>query len=114
MGVFADAIRAVVDQLEGTGIRPVTDPRRLAPRSVFVQLPTFESVNNNISDVTIRIQVVAAPPGNSEATDWLLAAVDTIMQTGLAITDGEPITLVVGEMELPAYQLTARLSTRRN
>lgn len=114
MGVFADAVGAIVTALEDTGIRCATDPRKVAPRSVFIQLPRFESFNSNISDITVQLQVVAAPPGNTDATDWLLEAVDTILQTDLAVTVGEPVTLVIGELELPAYQLTARLATRRN
>lgn len=114
MGVFADAINSVVTSLENTGLRCATDPRKIAPRCVFLQLPRFESFNSNVSDITLSLQVIAAPPGNTDATDFLLEAVDTILQTDLAITAGEPITLIVGDMELPAYQLTTRLGTRRN
>lgn len=113
-GAFADAITAITAEVTGAGFRAVTDPRNLAPRSVFVQLPRFESFNNNIADITVQLQVVAAPPGNTDATDWLLTTVDTLLQTDLAIVAGEPITLLIGDMELPAYQLTTRLATRRN
>lgn len=112
-GRLADAVAALVDKLTTAGFRAVTDPRNLAPRCVFIQLPTFTTLNANIADITVPIQVIASPPGNSDATDYLMTSVETLMQSGLAITEGYPITLIVGDMELPAYQLITRLGTRR-
>lgn len=112
-GRLADAVAAIVTKVTAAGFRAVTDPRNIGPRCVFVQLPTFTTMNANIADITVPIQIIAAPPGNTDATDYLLSSVETLMQSGMAITDGFPITLVMGELELPAYQLTTRLGTRR-
>ena len=71
MGVFADAVAAVNTAVTAAGYRAVTDPRNIAARCVFIELPTFTSYNANIADVTISVKVVAAPPSNNDAFDWI-------------------------------------------
>ena len=113
-GIFADAITKVAASITGLGLRAVTDPRNLAPRCVFIELPRFTGFNFNVADITISVQVIAAPPGNTDATDYLISTVDTIMAADLAIVSGEPITLIIGEQQFPAYELVCRLSSQRN
>lgn len=112
-GFLEDCVTECATRVTAAGLRAVTDPRNLTPKSVLIELPTFQSVNVNVAAVTVRLVVVAAPPGNSDATDWIITACDTLMTSGMAITDGGPLTLIVGDMELPAYTLTAQLGTRR-
>jgi hypothetical protein len=83
--------------------------------SVFVELPAGRAFNENIIDVTIRLRVLAAPPGNQDASDYLLTVFDTIHQLStIAVTDFEPSTAILGEQNIPAFDITTRLSTRRN
>ena len=112
-GIFADAITKLAASITALGLRAVTDPRNLAPRCVFIELPRFTSFNSNVADITISVQVIAAPPGNTDATDYLITTVDTIMAANIAVVAGEPITLLIGEQQFPAYELTCRLSSRR-
>jgi len=113
-GLLADELNALAATITALGYRAVLDPREITPRCVFLQLPSFRAFNNNIVDGTIEVQIVAAPPGNIDAANYLLTAVNALHNSALPIVSGQPITLVVGQMELPAYSLTVRLATRRN
>lgn len=113
MSVFSDAITAVSNAVTAAGFRPITDPRNIAPRAVFIELPTFSSFTTNVADITISIKVFAAPPGNTDATDWLISTVDTLLAANLPIVAGQPIIWVVGQQEFPAYDLTVRIGERR-
>lgn len=113
MSVFSDAITAVVNAVTAAGFRPVTDPRNVAARCVFIELPTFDSFTTNVADITISVKVVAAPPGNNDAFDWIMSSVDTLLAANLPIISGRPITWVLGQMEYPAYDLTVRIGERR-
>ena len=114
-GILAAAYSSVTTALADAGLVVVTDPRNARPLSVFVELPTGEAFNENIVDVTIRLRVLAAPPGNQDAANYLLTTFDTIHQLDtIAVVDFRPSTAVIGEQNIPAYDLTVRLSTRRN
>lgn len=113
-GILAEAYSSVVTALTGAGLTVVTDPRNARPMSVFVELPIGDVFNDNIVDVRITLRLLAAPPGNSDASDYLLTMFDTIHQLStLAVTDFRPTTAVIGEQNIPAYDLTVKLSTRR-
>jgi hypothetical protein len=114
-GILAAAYSSVTTALADAGLVVVTDPRNARPLSVFVELPTGEAFNENIVDVTIRLRVLAAPPGNQDAADYLLTTFDTIHQLKtIAVVDFTPSTTQVGEQVVPSYDITVRLSTRRN
>ena len=114
-GILAAAYSSVTTALTDAGLVVVTDPRNARPLSVFVDLPTGEAFNENIVDVTIRLRVLAAPPGNQDAADYLLTTFDTIHQLKtIAVVDFTPSTTQVGEQVVPSYDITVRLSTRRN
>ena len=114
-GILASAYSSVTSALAAAGLVVVTDPRNARPMSVFVELPTGSAVNPNNIDVTIRLRVLAAPPGNQAAADDLLTVFDTIQQLEtVAVTDFGPSTTVLGEMNIPSMDITVRLSTRRN
>lgn len=113
-GVFIQSIAAVKTRLTNLGLTAVTDPRNARPLTCFVELPTFTNFTGNVSDVTIIIRVLGAPPGNQDATDWILTQVDAICaDLGIAAVAGQPTTAVIGSQELPAYDITVRISTLR-
>ncbi len=113
-GIFIEAINAVSAKITALGYVPVTDPRNARPLTVFVELPTFDAFTSNVADITIGLRVLGAPPGNQDATDWILTVVDALYSSpGLAIVRGAPSTAVIGQQELPAYDLTVRISSRR-
>lgn len=113
-GFLVDAIADVKTAITAAGLVPVTDPRNARPLTAFIEAPRFDSFNNNISDISIIVRVLAPPPGNDDALQYLMTKVDAMMQTGLAVTNGEPSQAIIGEQQLPAYDLTIRISTRRN
>lgn len=114
-GILAAAYSSVTTALADAGLVVVTDPRNARPMSVFVELPQGSAFNENIVDVTIRLRVLAAPPGNQDASDYLLTVFDTIHQLKtLAVTDFGPSSAAIGEQVIPAFDITVRLSTRRN
>lgn len=114
-GILADAYSSVTTALAAAGLVVVTDPRNARPMSVFVELPSGRAFNENIVDVTIRLRVLAAPPGNQDASDYLLTVFNTIHQLKtVAVTDFTPSATSVGDQTIPSYDITVRLSTRRN
>jgi hypothetical protein len=114
-GLFADAWQSVVTALSDAGLVVVTDPRNARPLSVFVELPTATAFNSNVLDVTIVCRILAAPPGNLDAANYLLTTADTIHAlTTLAVTDCRPSAALIGDQSIPAYDLTVRVQARRN
>lgn len=113
-GIFAEAINAIATRITALGLKPVTDPRNARPLTVFIELPTFTSFTSNVGDLTFTLRVLAAPPGNQDASDYLLTTIDTLMaDPGLAVVAGQPSLAIIGSQELPAYDLTVRIGSRR-
>jgi hypothetical protein len=114
-GLFAAAYSNVTTALANAGLAVVTDPRNARPLSVFVELPTASGFNSNIIDVTIVCRILSAPPGNQDAADYLLTTADTIQQlTTLAVTDCRPSVALIGDQNIPAFDLTVRVSAQRS
>ena len=114
-GILVDAVNAIKTALTALGLKPVTDPRNARPMSVFIELPVMTSWTYNVGDFRIPVRILAAPPGNQDAADYLLTVFDTIQQLEtVAVTDFGPSTTVLGEMNIPSMDITVRLSTRRN
>ena len=114
-GIFADSRTAIVNALTALSLVPVTDPRNARPMTVLVNPPTFDAFTYNVGDIRFELLILAAPPGNQDAEDYLITTADTIMaSTTLAVTDGRPIAVTVGDQQIPAYSLTVALATRRN
>jgi hypothetical protein len=113
-GIFTDAIDTVAASLTALGLKPVTDPRNARPLTVFIELPSFESFGANptskVSDVTIVIRVLGAPPGNQDSTDYILGVVDEILGSDIAVINGQPSIAPVGSQDLPCYDLTVKLT----
>lgn len=113
-GIFRSSISDIVAKLVAIGKVPIIDPRNARPGTVFVELPTFDVFTNHIADTTITIRVLAPPPGNLDAMNWVLDQADEIMvNSGLGIISGRPTTAIIGTQELPAYDLVCRLASRR-
>ena len=112
-GILAAAYNNVCTRLTAAGMVVVKDPRNARPMSVFVELPTAPPFNSNIVDVTIVCRILAGGPGNSDAADYLLTQADIIHQNVEGIVDIRPSTALIGEQQIPAYDLTVRVSTRR-
>ena len=112
-GIFTDTIDTVSASLTALGLKPVTDSRNARPLTVFVELPTFTCFNNQIADITVDLRVLGAPPGNSDATTYILGVVDQIMNSPLAVISGNPSIAQIGSQELPAYDLTIRIASKR-
>ncbi len=113
-GILAEARSAIVATLTGLGLAAVTDPRNIRPRSVLVEAPTFTSFTYNVGDLRFSLRIVAAPPGNQDAEDYLITTADTIMNSALAVTDGRPTLTDIGGQTLPSYDLTVAVAVRRN
>jgi hypothetical protein len=113
-GIFAEAIAAVSADLTGLGYKVVTDPRNARPLTVFLELPTMDAFTYNVGDIRIRARILAPPPGNQDATDWLITQVDTIMASDIAVTNGSPGYASYGGQEIPTYDLTIAVAVRRN
>lgn len=114
-GIFAEARDAIATRITALNLVPVTDPRNARPLTVFIELPTFDSFTYNVGDLSFTIRVLGAPPGNLDTADYLLTTIDTLMaDQGLAIVAGAPTVAIIGSQELPAYDLTVRIASRRN
>lgn len=97
-----------------TGYEVVTDPRNARPMTFFIELPTVEVFNYNVGDVTLRVRICAPPPGNQDASNYLLTLADTIMASEIAVTDLRPGVMIVGgAQEMPTYDLTVRVAVER-
>jgi hypothetical protein len=114
-GIFAESRTAVVNALTALGLAAVIDPRNARPMTVLVNPPTFDSFTYNVGDIRFDLLILAAPPGNQDAEDYLITTADTIMaSTTLAVTSGRPATVTVGDQVIPAYNLTVAIAARRN
>jgi hypothetical protein len=110
-GIFRDSITAVSTVITGLGLVPVTDPRNARPLTVFLELPTWNTFAAHVADVTMRLRILGAPPGNQDATNYLLTTAWTIMNSTLAVVAGNPSVAIIGSQELPCYDLTIRLAS---
>lgn len=113
-GIFAEARSAVVASLTGLGIKTETDSRNARPMTVLVDPPTFTCFNSNIAEIEIGLKVLAAPPGNQDAVDYLITTADTIMNSDISLIRGIPGVMVIGGQEVPTYDLTVRVGTQRS
>ncbi len=113
-GIFAEARDTIAASLTGLGLKAVTDPRNARPLSVLINPPTFTCINNNVGDIRFTLLILAAPPGNQDAEDYLITTADQIMDSSISVIDGRPTLVSVGGQDIPAYELTVGISTRRN
>lgn len=111
-GPCADARAEIVSQITASGYAAVTDSRNARPLTIFVGLPSIRAVTSKVLDLTFPLHVLGAPPGNQDSLDWILTAVDVLIQNAdLAITVGDPGFMSIGSQDLPSYDLTVRYGT---
>ena len=113
-GIFADAVAKVKASLVALGLKPVTDPRNARPLSVMIELPTFTAFNSNVADIRLTVRILAPPPGNQDAGDYLITIADKIMDSPIAVLDGRPGFATYGGQDLPCYDLTVGIDGMRN
>lgn len=113
-GILIDAVNACKTALTGLGLVPVTDPRNARPLSVLIELPSVDAFTYNVGDIELRLRVLAPPPGNQDAGDYLMTIADQIMNSTIAVTDIRPGLATYGGQELPTYDLTVAVAVRRN
>jgi hypothetical protein len=117
-GIFVNATTALANAITAIGLVPITDPRNARPLTVYIEPPSFDAFNagqvNSVADLTYTIRILAAPPGNQDATDYLLTTMDTIYNSSIVVMSGRPSLTVVGSQEIPSYDLTVRMSARRS
>ena len=113
-GIFAESRTAIVNALTALNLAPVTDPRNARPLSVLINPPTFDSFTYNVGDIRLQVRILAAPPGNQDASDWLITQADTIMNSTIAVTSGRPGFATYGGQDIPTYDLTVAVAVRRN
>ncbi len=112
--IFYEAVNACKTALTGLGLVPITDPRNVRPLSVLIELPTVSAFTYNVGDIELRLRIMAPPPGNQDAGDYLMTIADQIMNSAIAVTDLRPGLASVGGQELPTYDLTVAVAVRRN
>ncbi len=113
-GVFSAAQNTLVASLQALGLAVVTDIRNARPISVLVDPPTFTCFNSNIADIEISVKILAAPPGNQDATDYLITTADAIMNSSISVIRGVPGFISIGDQPVPTYDLTVRVATQRS
>ena len=116
-GILWSAISAVKTSIDAlsTGYEVVTDPRNVRPMTFFIELPTVDAFNYNVGDITLRVRICAPPPGNQDASNWLVTLADTVMNSPIAVTDLRPgVVIIGGGQELPTYDLTVRVGVNRS
>lgn len=113
-GIFAAAQATLVASLEALGLAVVTDARNARPLTVLVEPPIFTAFNNNVAEIEFALKVLAPPPGNQDAANWLVTTADTIHNSEISLIRGVPGMLLIGGQEVPTFDLTVRVSTERN
>jgi len=112
-GILVDAVNAVKTALTALNLVPITDPRNARPMSVLIQLPTVTAFTYNVGDIRLTLSVLAPPPGNQDAGDYLMQIADQIMNSPIAVTDLRPGLVSVGGQDLPSYDLTVAVAVQR-
>jgi hypothetical protein len=82
--------------------------------SVLIELPNVTAFTYNVGEISLRLRVLAPPPGNQDAGDYLMQIADQIMNSPIAVTDLRPGLVSVGGQDLPSYDLTVAVAVRRN
>jgi hypothetical protein len=113
-GILVTAVNAVKTQLTALSLVPITDPRNARPMSVLIELPSVSAFTYNVGDIRLTLRVLAPPPGNQDAGDYLMTIADQIMNSTIAVTDLRPGLVSIGGQDLPSYDLTVAVAVRRN
>ena len=115
-GILWQAVSSTKTAIEAlnTGYEVVVDPRNARPMTFMIELPTVDSFTYNVGDIRLRVRICAPPPGNQDASNWLLTQADAIMNSPIAVTELRPGVMINGGgQELPTYDLTVAVAVRR-
>jgi hypothetical protein len=113
-GTLAAAVAAVKTELTALGLVAVTDPRNARPLTCLIELPIGDTFTYNVLTISLRVRILAPPPNNQDASDYLLTTCDTIINSKISVTDFRPGTANYGNQELATYDLTVAVGVRRN
>ena len=95
-----------------TGMRVVTDPRNVNPPCVFIDAPSFIAFNANIAELDVPVRVITIGPATLDALRNVLKNCAKLLNKGVAVTEGRPISLSIGGQDLAAYDLTIKMKVQ--
>ena len=105
---YTDLFNEALDDLTATltavsGLQVVNDPRNLVPPCVFIDAPSFDAFNYNIVKLMFPVKIITLGPANLDAQRSLLNIMSKVLAANIAVTDGRPITTIIGGVEYPSY-----------
>ncbi len=108
---YTDLFNETIDDLAATlatisGLRVVTDPQQINPPCVFLDAPSFEAWNYNIVKMSFPVRIFSLGPSNLDALRNILGICAQLLAKNVAITDGRPVSVMIGGQEFPAYDVT--------
>ena len=114
---FTDLFNEALDDLTATltavsGLQVVNDPRNLVPPCVFIDAPSFDAFNYNIVKLMFPVKIITLGPANLDAQRSLLNIMSKVIAANIAVTDGRPITTIIGGVEYPSYEVTANVQAQ--
>jgi hypothetical protein len=114
---FTDLFNEALDDLTDTltavsGLQVVNDPRNLVPPCVFIDAPSFDAFNYNIVKLMFPVKIITLGPANLDAQRSLLNIMSKVLAANIAVTDGRPITTIIGGVEYPSYEVTANVQAQ--
>jgi hypothetical protein len=114
---FTDLFNEALDDLTATltavsGLQVVNDPRNLVPPCVFIDAPSFDAFNYNIVKLMFPVKIITLGPANLDAQRSLLNIMSKVLNANIAVTDGRPITTIIGGVEYPSYEVTANVQAQ--
>ena len=108
MDAFTQARAELKATLEAAGIDNVTLDPRLEPPGVLVDAPSsVEPANGGATwTLVIPVRLIAPPPGNADALDWLLATLEPVMVAiGIDEARARAGTYSLNDKDCPAYSV---------
>lgn len=105
MSGFNDERAAIAGKLQAAGVTVSLDPRATPP-IVRIDAPAVvgtEGVGGWRCEYPVHI--LSTPPGNVEALDWMLEALEAVLTT-FPGTTAYPGTVDVSGVDVPAYTVT--------
>ena len=114
---YTDLFNEALDDLTATltavsGLQVVNDPRNLVPPCVFIDAPSFDAFNYNIVKLMFPVKIITLGPDNLDAQRSLLNIMSKVLAANIAVTDGRPITTIIGGVEYPSYEVTANVQAQ--
>lgn len=119
VAAYTDLFNEAIDDLSATlnavtSLTVVTDPRNILPgtNAALLGAPSFTAWNANIAKMTFPVQLISLGPSNLDALRSLLSTAAKLLNANVAVTDGHPISLEIGGVMYPAYELSISLQAQ--